>query len=403
MRHILIPLHFFLLLSTACNLRQESNSQETQVSNQDQPQVTKPAKPSEQNSHGDTITKTLEQSGNDEFSYSVNFIWINNRLHSQQKYIFPDHKLGDFNTHMLNWAKMNTNAPIYLWYDGEYTSQDAIASTNALITKSGVTNFTLKDIRDLNIVKQNAEVFSYKLPVYFRADLIRPAAAYEILSQMPLQTQTSCFVYADIDVPAISKAELFDKLTTLYLNKLGIVMASSGWLGFENSFQIFCNKQNILRAIKLAIIDVNFKTARLALAESNEFCQKDKTIPLPNGLSHLPQRVYDTYPNMFRYLYHLELKIPVIDRFDKQPFSFEPRQLGPFGIGRYFNPRLYLQLTPEQRIGLCRPAGYDENKNFTNDINIIKKAPQPPGCPLRLVVPTKKVEMDRPSLQYDNC
>ena len=64
----------------------------------------------------------------------------------------------------------------------------------------------MRDIRLLRIVQEHCAVFSQDVPVYFRADLLRVAAAVEDLKTTGLKY----FVYTDFDVEtAFSKNQLF--------------------------------------------------------------------------------------------------------------------------------------------------------------------------------------------------
>jgi hypothetical protein len=248
--------------------------------------------------------------------YSINLMWINRSLNKNQPYIHPAKNEPDlwenFLNHIFKWANVNPDCIVNVWFDSVLTATNATKNTWMLIENYVSSHYkmapiTLRDVRTIPKIIQNAEVFSDKTPVYFRVDLLRLIIALHIINKH----EASNFVYGDLDIEPISEEQLFDAETIQNLQKYGIVMAHSthSRLGFENGFQIISNnKHNLLEAIEWAIVTLNIQRAYNALL--GDFCQYSPKTPL----QELQEIVYMSYESMFKYFYHLEgygkLKIP---------------------------------------------------------------------------------------------
>lgn len=240
--------------------------------------------------------------------YSINLMWINTRLNPDQNYIFPansENELDDkFLSHIQSWEiATGQNGHINLWYDGLFTSSEAVKATKRALEKKSNMNpqwamVHFRDARELLEVKENPKVFSADIPIYFRVDLIRAIAAFQTLIQ---EEKNHFFVYADLDMKPLAQEQLFDVKTQKKLHDFGIVMARGGNLGFENGFQIIGNqKPNLLKALKRAVIDINIERANRIL-RGNSWASH-----AVGDVEPLQQVVYDSYPSMFHYFYHLQ-------------------------------------------------------------------------------------------------
>ena len=132
-------------------------------------------------------------------------------------------------------------------------------------------------MRTIETVASNPQVFSEKVFVYFRVDLLRAIAADHILRNK----ENQFFVYGDIDMKPLSANELFDKRTVTFLNDFGFVMAKGGHLGFENGFQILNgNNLKFMDSHRKVIINLSIEMA----------------LERPGAIKE--QQIYDTYPAM---------------------------------------------------------------------------------------------------------
>jgi hypothetical protein len=268
----------------------------------------------------------------DDVSYNLNLMWINKELKEEQKGIHPEN--DTFVETIVNWAKCNKRSTVNVWFDSELTSEKSVQATQFLLDKhanSSMGRIVLKDIRTLQKVKDNSVVFSdLRMPVYFRADLARALVLDFMIQNNPDQYS----IYSDLDIPPLSKPQLFDLETRKNLKKYGMVLAAHCF-HHENGFQIMSNhKPNLLAAQNTALIDVNIARAHNIINHNTAY-GGDSTM--------LAQSVYRSYHSMFEYFYHLEgcgacvmnsdgtsydkdkhgLEVFGLRRFDKQHYTFE--------------------------------------------------------------------------------
>lgn len=260
--------------------------------------------------------------------YTINVMWLNKDLKVEEPYLIqPKDKLirEKYISAPCIWAIKNPESTVQFWYDSELASQDAIGRTKNAIDarmrscpKSAPIIF--RDIRGLQHVKDNPEVFSSKTPVYFRADLTRVIAGYE-----EVQKTKSNFVYADFDVKPMRKDDLFDDVTKRQLASYGMVMTATAedcLQKYENSFYILSpNEQNMLKSLKLTIIDLNIQRASYSL---NSFYRYFMTIPHP-------ETVYRSFPATYAYLYHLQ-GLGILKVNGKTPYDEKLHGLAAFGV-----------------------------------------------------------------------
>jgi hypothetical protein len=240
-----------------------------------------------------TSQSTYEQ------NYTINLMWIN----KVKSAWFATLKDKDHTNQLIKnasaWKKENPNATINLWHDSVLIENynEEKKRVKKLIETNSLKNVLLADIRNLSLIKENnGHIFSDAVPVYFRVDLARVIATCEELENK----RTNCFVYADIDMKAISKANLFDVETMNNLNRYGIVLPRSGNLcKFENGFHMAVNDQNTLLSVKIYLIFASLK-------KMNEYLEKPDLLN-GNFLSNFTsQIIFYSYPAMLYYLYQLK-------------------------------------------------------------------------------------------------
>ena len=220
---------------------------------------------------------------------SINVTWISKEINPQQEYIFPSvwkrqNVEIDIIGRIMDWAKNYNN--INIWYDSAKVTNEQITKTigeiNSKLKESQLErNIKLKDIRDLEIIKENSDVLGFNF--YFDLDLSRAVASYETLKN---SQKVIFFLYADlsIDPNNLPPDKLLDYITIVNLNRFGIVQGRSNH--YENSFHIWGNNHpELLKAIKHVLINLNIKR----MLEAKDAYQKEK----------LTQAVYSSYPLMF--------------------------------------------------------------------------------------------------------
>jgi ankyrin repeat protein len=238
--------------------------------------------------------------------YSINLMWVN-RSFSDSEFLFQKSDVEDYLAKIAGWVKLNPNSTLHVWYDSAMSDTQAPKNTFDKLSKDypeEAGHIVFSDLRQFPEVKNDPKgVFWDKTPVYFRVDLYRVVAAYNVLKEATEQNRRHYFAYADIDVTPMSKAELFDNATQMDMDIFGIVMARGGLnnLRFENSFQMWTNKKpNLLKAAKAAIIDTSIARAENILRGNNWAYSRD------GDTKPLEQTVYSSYDSMFWYFYQLE-------------------------------------------------------------------------------------------------
>ncbi len=238
-------------------------------------------------------------------TYSVNLMWINQSLSQDQKYLCADQTDEGFKMKCLDpimeWIKKSDeHTPIYFWYDSKHTNENALNNTRVSILKEmtdlkkphGIIKF--QDVRDIEVVRNNEEAFSDKLLVYFRSDLLRVVVGDELSREK----RTRYIVYSDLNIPPLSKEELFyeekgksDKETLKNLEEYGLVLAKNAtWddsgKNYENAFFILdTQNDDMIRAIRVALIDINIDRARYVFEHGYSTHADDRHIWSSDGLS----------------------------------------------------------------------------------------------------------------------
>ena len=231
--------------------------------------------------------------------YSINLMWINkDKMRSEQEFLLgngftSEERRLDFQQRFVRpiskWALANPESTINIWIDSEMATSVAIERSSAALKaalegqSSGKVQF--RDVRTIETVKSHGEVFTERMPVYFRVDLLRAIAADHVLKNQ----ENQFFVYGDIDMQPLSADELFDKKTLTFLDDFGFVMAKGGHLGFENGFQILNgNNLQFMDSHQKVIIDLSLEMAQ----------------ERPDAIKE--QQIYDTYPAMLTHFLHID-------------------------------------------------------------------------------------------------
>lgn len=285
-----------------------------------------------------------------ELPYTINLMWINRDLQTQ-KSLFQDKEDAFAQSCLSNvytWATCNPKSTINLWFDSTLTSEHAVKHTQSIIAEHmkkypRAAPIILKDIRELAHVEKHPDVFSNKTPVYFRADLLRVVAGLETVRR---SKRNNCFVYADFDVTPMNQKDLFDETTLKNLKKYGLVMTAGGHLGFENSFYMLSSQaSNMQKALALMIVDLNTQRAYNGLRGKIYNLNNRRT---RDPMEPLQQIVYDSYPSMFEYFYHLEKMGILKVCYPPQPFDVQSHGLEPFGLKRLIMNNTSFEATNEE-------------------------------------------------------
>lgn len=224
----------------------------------------------------------------------LNLIWLSTKVSKENKYVFPEirEKL-EVAPYIKDWVAKGYK--VKFWYDSLNSTDSQVIETIKLfesIEKSlnlDVSRLELVDIWTVKSVQNKKDFYTNKsklVPIYLRADMIRL-----MISLDQIQNGTHYSVYSDLDVKAVPFSDLMDKDQQQLLKSIGMVVARGGAkLGMENAFHVVANQDKVAKALDLTL-EANFA----------RFNAKPDNLKKKSG-----QQVYDTYPPMFRLLYHLQ-------------------------------------------------------------------------------------------------
>ncbi len=243
-------------------------------------------------------------------SYSFNLLWENSSLNNDQLYFCGNKDEASYQEKcllpMLSWAKKtDAKNPMYIWFDSLKTSETALRRAEI----DGGERIKFRDIQEIPLVRNSPDIFSSRLPVYFRSDLLRVIVAHYLAKTEPHQY----IVYADFNVPALSEDELFDKNTLEKLDLYGFVLsankASDYNNPFENAFFIYDkNNSALLQSSQVGLIDINMKRAEEFLKRGGTK-KSEKNELGGNALckSIFSQVLWVSYKAMFQYYLYLQM------------------------------------------------------------------------------------------------
>ncbi|MBA3813065.1 MAG: hypothetical protein H0X26_01010 [Alphaproteobacteria bacterium] len=236
-------------------------------------------------------------------SYSLHLMWVNENSKDANTYIFPEEKTLDHLETTFQWANKNPESNnIYIWYHSDFVNTTQVDNTNNLFKARNTMHpsLYLRDLCDFPLVQKYKDVFSEKMPVYFLSDLLRTLIGDPIENP---DKSTQYIVYADLNVPPLSYAELFDADAIEKLNKTGLVMAKNNAGDYnhpyENGFYILDRAHApMVKACRLGLIDINIQRALDSIQKGKYYNSAED----PDSLNNLEIRkrfsqiVWKSYP-----------------------------------------------------------------------------------------------------------
>ena len=231
---------------------------------------------------------------NDIVKYSINMLWLNEEL-IEQRYIIgndQDELIKRILEPGILWAVFNPDAQINIWYDSKAVTEKAKKNTEQVLYKlaqiHNCTNIYLRDIREISIVQNNADVFSANTPLYFRIDVLKAiflvnaietehmdAALFtdlEIGDGLPVTaSEIVSNVHVSQDLPKrirMNKSSIFSEKFLKKLEKVKLLMSChirgtdpNNCVQPENQFLLLIADNFMIEAIKTVIINVNLERA----------------------------------------------------------------------------------------------------------------------------------------------
>lgn len=348
--------------------------------------------------------------------YSINLMWINKKLIKGQTYIDNSKTISELKKKLLDpalkWAKANPNAAVNIWYDGVHTEEEAIKHTqDALLSMntkefSGIT-IRLRDIREIPIVRDNLDVFSDFLPLYFRIDLLKAIIIVDAIER----ECNDAAIFSDLEVgdlrpngDRMNKEELFSPLTEVSARfaKSGLILnKNSGYI--ENQFIQLYNNPKMIFAIKHAVINVNLTRAISALNFKCEaqLMQEDYVQSLARAVyPSIQQDVFAYYEAITNPEYQLLVRPDIVGKGTRHDtwLPYNPNEHGytAFGLQCFFRTRgaiifqdgEYISVSTVfnlPKIDFCSGAGRKvdvrrgkDHYDFPTDLPDAERIPKPP-------------------------
>ena len=278
--------------------------------------------------------------------YGINLMWVNKSLTEENTYIFPEKEADGYFLVTQEWAKSNPDSQyLYLWYDSEFVSLNQVGNTKARLENKGVDThesdslikqhkackIILQDLRKIPLVGEYQQVFSEKIDIYFRVDLLRVILADHLIKD---KGERGYIVYSDFNVAWLSYDKLFEdqpykkytgytgyRYTMKDLDEIGLVLAVNNRDDFlrlypyENGFYILnAAKKTMVKACRLALIDINILRAVKSIQDDNYLQDRNDK-----------QCVYNSYSNVAKLSRYYELRAEIIDDVHGNPASTEDR------------------------------------------------------------------------------
>lgn len=226
-----------------------------------------------------------------------------------------------FTYRISQWADINPNAQINLWYDSALVTAKAQQKTFEMmraISESRRVNLQLKDIRRLpNIEGEIEHSLHPGTPLYYRVDILKALIADHMIGS-PEEGSKYCIV-SDIDVEPMTPDQLFDQRTLGYLSSNGYVFNKEGLNNFENSFFIFNKeKADLKENHRNSLIDHTAAIITMLRRYSFDIVLKDEFVLN----SHFVFRQYHNFRKQMNESFDYSLQPRKIVKCPKSQFNF---------------------------------------------------------------------------------
>jgi hypothetical protein len=227
-------------------------------------------------------------------NYAIHLMWIMKQKNEKLPYISTHEDSESFATKVLGpaikWARANPEAFVNIWYDSQLITDQALNNSQSalqeLLIRTGIKNVILSDIRILPAVRENPDIFTPQVPIYFRVDLLKLILLVHSIEV----EENDVAIFSDLEVGDVRRAkdrmnyqELFNRATIKNLLDVGFVINGS-WGTQENQFLYLYKKPVMVDTIRLII--------NSSMARAVHFLNQAK-----ENLSNITQAVYSTMMN----------------------------------------------------------------------------------------------------------
>ena len=328
-----------------------------------------------------------------EYTYTINFMWLNRTKDDIQRYVFPtnsedsieiqrDELFTKYLNNIIEWSTKHSRINIY--YDGSTTSKTSVDNTKKEI--SNILNIKFIDCLEIPYIKMIHKELN-DISIYFKTDLYRIMVG---LFDIEVHPDNYYHVFANLNMP-IQETELFDEETLKTLSFHGTVLSCNlsesncGTLGYENSFFIMANIKdtNIVDSYYFFI----YILITILKLEITDWIDKRKTLPelnINDLNNRLDQLVYDLYPILFidNYIkrelitYAKDSKKDITDVLNIDKIKGKK-------LSRYINSNNIIVFDCSEKVVINDIIKHDHNWNY-----------------LGIKIPTKKIKQPLASRKY---
>ncbi len=181
--------------------------------------------------------------------YSINLLWINKKI-DDHSFIYPGVTQEDVRDTYLKtafeWTKNNPDAIVNIWYDSLLYQNIERTLENTVSLISETPNIKLRDIREIDIVNCNKDIFEEKMPFYLRIDLLKIVIMHHVFVHDAIDST----IYSDLGITNLYEKDLFSVKLLETMKSIGVQTNSNG---LENQFIQACNSDEIVLAFKYSI------------------------------------------------------------------------------------------------------------------------------------------------------
>lgn len=189
-----------------------------------------------------------------EIQYSINLMWINKTLNPDSEYLFVNEKQTNaIMERSAKWQAKNPQGTVNVWYDDscstEKAKERALEQLRMLKEKDQkFQSMNIVPLSKISFFKENPDLFSHQMPLYFRIDLLKLV----ICTHEASQSTNHSAIFTDFSsIKPAKKERLFNSTDLETLDKNGVLTND-----LENQFiQVKGDKRTL--AVLKHVININ--------------------------------------------------------------------------------------------------------------------------------------------------
>lgn len=203
-----------------------------------------------------------------DIQYSINLMWINKNPCSDYLCV-DEEKTNAFMEYSSKWQTKNPLANVNIWYDESNCTKTAHEKAIILLEKLKKENPQLQSMKiiplgSIPFVKENPDLFSHQMPLYFRIDLLKLV----ICAYQASQPTNPFAIFTDaLSIKPIKKEKLFNSSDLENLNKNRILLNKN--IAEENQFIQVRGDKCTLAILKHVINLISLRAITMLKANNN--------------------------------------------------------------------------------------------------------------------------------------